>query len=126
MSHKRNNNNLVIIAFILTFSFTSIYAEPAVSELNAKIEGIGGVIDGDGTGAIAGSVALPLFESFGLQLDALGGTTDSNGLVGYGGHLFWRDPAQGLIGATLSRSGRGGESRPPACRQSCARRQSRG
>ncbi|MBL1142738.1 MAG: hypothetical protein HND53_11975 [Proteobacteria bacterium] len=108
MSIKRNNKNIALILFVLTFSLTHVHAEPAVSELNAKVEGLGGVIDGDGTGAVAGSLAIPLTKSFGLQLDALGGTTDGNGLVGYGGHLFWRHPEQGLIGGTIARSGRGG------------------
>lgn len=108
MSFKWNNKNITLILFVLTFSLTQVQAEPAVSQLNAKVEGIGGVIDDDATGAVAGSIAIPLDESFGLQLDALGGTTDGNGLVGYGGHLFWRHPEQGLIGATMARGGRGG------------------
>ncbi len=108
MPGNNKNKYAVIIALVLSFNFINAQAEPAVSELNAKVEGMGGIIDGDATGAIAGSVALPLGQSFGAQLDALGGTTDGNGLVGYSGHLFWRNPEQGLIGGTMARSGRGG------------------
>ncbi len=43
--------------------------------------------------------AVPLGEHFGAQGDAALGT---NGYYGVGGHLFWRDPSYGLLGAFAS------------------------
>ncbi len=71
---------------------------PAVSAPNVKISGSGGVADGDGAGIVAGSLTLPVGEQFGAQIDAAGGVADGDGLYGVGGHLFWRDPDQGLAG----------------------------
>lgn len=71
---------------------------PAVSAPNAKISGSGGSFDGDGGGIVAGSLTLPVGEQFGFQFDAAGGVVDGDGLYGVGGHLFWRDPDQGLAG----------------------------
>lgn len=75
----------------------------AVSAPNFRMEAAagGGKNGGQGTGwGQAGlSLATPLSESTGFQVDVLaGGTNKGNGLVGVGGHLFWRDPKQGAIG----------------------------
>ena len=45
-------------------------------------------------------LAAPLGHSMGVQLDAGGGSRDYYGL---GGHLFWRDPDWGMIGAVFSK-----------------------
>lgn len=74
----------------------------AVSGLNGKLEGIGGVVDSEGTGAAAGSLAFPLGDNFGGQIDAAAGTIGANSLVGGGAHLFWRDPSIALAGLTAS------------------------
>ncbi|MBV9330629.1 MAG: hypothetical protein JOZ55_03650, partial [Alphaproteobacteria bacterium] len=46
-----------------------------------------------------GDVTLPLGHDFGIQADAGGGT---HSYWGFGGHLFWRDPSWGLLGAVVS------------------------
>lgn len=104
------NKSAALVAAVSTLGLVNVQAEePAVSELNAKVEGVGGFLDGDATGLGAVSVAMPITHSFGAQIDGMGGTTDGNGLVGYGAHFFWRNPEQGLLGATAARSGRGGK-----------------
>jgi hypothetical protein len=80
---------------------------PAVSGLNAKIEAFGfafhgdegdGAIGSDAGGGVAASVAFPLAERWGGQIDGIYGATDSTSVYGAGGHLFWRDPSTGLLG----------------------------
>jgi hypothetical protein len=77
---------------------------PAVDGFNAKISGFGGAAEEQALYGGAGSVALPLGQWFGLQLDGLVAGFDSEDqgnvtLAGTAAHLFWRDPAQGLLGA---------------------------
>jgi hypothetical protein len=79
-------------------------ALPAVDGLNAKIAGFGGAVEEQALYGGAGSVTLPLGQRFGLQLDGLVTGFDSEGqgdvtIAGTAAHLFWRDPAQGLLGA---------------------------
>ena len=76
----------------------------AVSGLNGKIEGAGGYEWGDKTfrdhafGRLAGSVAMPLGHSFGVQLDVAGETARGEFGGAVGGHLFWRNPSFALLG----------------------------
>lgn len=74
---------------------------PAVSGVNAKLEALGGVIDGEGLAAIGGSLAVPVpyVPLLGVQIDGLAGTWESDSLAGGALHIFLRDPAIGLIGA---------------------------
>jgi hypothetical protein len=77
---------------------------PAVDGVNAKVAGFGGVAEGRALYGGEGVVTLPLGQSFGLQIDGFVGGFDSRfqGNVTFAGtaaHLFWRDPARGLIGA---------------------------
>ena len=76
--------------------------KPAVSGLNAKVEGAFGDIDGEGFGYGGGSVAAPLGHQFGVQLDLLGGSYDGEFIGSAGGHAFWRDPDVGLLGLYAS------------------------
>lgn len=76
---------------------------PAVDGLNAKVSGFGGAADGRALYGGAGSVAVPLGFQYGLQIDALVSGLDSRILgdmtvSGAAAHLFWRDPARGLLG----------------------------
>ncbi len=75
---------------------------PAVSGLNGKIEALRGDLDGDMLSAAAGSLSFPLTRSFGVQIDGLLADYSATPTKGAGGHLFWRDPNQGLIGAVAS------------------------
>ena len=85
---------------------------PAVSGLNGKASVEGGTV---GTSvrqsAIAitqGSITAPLGHSFGLQLDGAASTA-FNSVFGSGGaHLFWRDPAIGLVGPVAAFGGGAG------------------
>jgi hypothetical protein len=83
---------------------------PAVDGINAKIEGYGGGANhSNGFYGTTGSLSVPLAQQWGLQLD--GGVAGSeNGIRTYGGagHLFWRDPSIGLLGAYGSYSRRNG------------------
>ncbi len=75
---------------------------PAVSGINGKIEGAGGLYEDEvGDGARfqgVGSLSLPLGCLFGLQVDVGGGDLDGDGFFGAGGHLFMRDPESYLLG----------------------------
>jgi Chaperone of endosialidase len=100
---------LIVIASLFVLISVAQAEGPAVSNINGKLEIIGGFLDGDGTGIAGASMALPLGHYLGLQLDVAGGNTDSDDVVGYGSHLFLRDPDVGLLGALLTRTGRSGD-----------------
>jgi hypothetical protein len=73
---------------------------PAVDGLNAKIDGYGG-----GANHISslygadGSLSIPLAQQWGAQIDGGVGSFNSSGTARGAGHVFWRDPAIGLLGA---------------------------
>jgi hypothetical protein len=75
---------------------------PAVSAINGKIEGAGGIYeDEEGNGARfqgVASLSLPLGCLFGAQVDVGAGDLDGDGFFGVGGHLFMRDPSSYLLG----------------------------
>lgn len=71
---------------------------PAVSGINGKVAFEGGSFDEEGFGLITGSLSLPLGNPFGVQIDAMAGARDGKFVGGGGGHLFWRNPAHGLLG----------------------------
>ena len=75
---------------------------PAVSAINGKIEGAGGLYeDEQGNGARfqgVASLSLPLGCLLGAQIDVGAGDLDGDGYVGVGGHLFMRDPSSYLLG----------------------------
>ena len=70
---------------------------PAVSAPNGKLSAFGGSQDG-GIYGVSGSFSVPLGFAYGLQVDGLVGSGKSAAFYGIGGHLFWRDPAKGLLG----------------------------
>lgn len=85
--------------------FLAPASEPAVFAPNAKVNLFGGVIDNNITGSdeaagIAGSITVPLSYSFGAQIDGVGIIEGGESIIGVGGHVFWRDPSQGLLGVT--------------------------
>jgi hypothetical protein len=71
---------------------------PAVSSVNGKLEAFGGEFADESLGAVAGSISFPLDRRYGLQIDTMAGSSGGDGIWGVGGHLFWRDPARGLLG----------------------------
>ena len=77
---------------------------PAVDGLNAKAAGFGGGADGRSLYGGEGSITVPLGFRYGFQLDGLVAGHDSRfqgnvTTAATAGHVFWRDPAVGLIGA---------------------------
>ncbi len=70
---------------------------PAVSAPNGKIAVFGGSQDG-GLYGVTGSISVPLGFPYGFQIDGLVGSGEDAAFYGVGGHLFWRDPAKGLLG----------------------------
>jgi hypothetical protein len=74
---------------------------PAVDGINAKIDGYGGGANGsNGFYGTSGSLSVPLGQQWGLQLDGDVGSDRGIGYYSGAGHLFWRDPSIGLLGAT--------------------------
>jgi hypothetical protein len=82
-------------------------AKPAVSGINGKLEigysniDISGSSDNLNGIYGVGSIALPVTEQFGVQIDAGVGSFDTSPdttAAGIGAHGFWRDPSQGLLG----------------------------
>lgn len=86
---------------VLTLCVASLAGE-AVSKPNGKVDLFGGRVDGNKSGNISGSYALPLSSYFGAQLDGLYGKLDGEHLYGGGGHLFWRNSNYALLGLTAS------------------------
>ena len=72
---------------------------PAIDGINAKIDGYGGGANhSNGFYGTTGSISVPLAQQWGAQVDARVQDTDGIGAYGTAGHLFWRDPAIGLVG----------------------------
>jgi hypothetical protein len=73
---------------------------PAVDGINGKIAGFGGGADHtNGFYGTTGSLTVPLAQQWGAQIDGGVGSLDGSGWSRGAGHLFWRDPSIGLVGA---------------------------
>jgi hypothetical protein len=70
----------------------------AVDGINGKVAGLGGSFADKGIYGGLGSFSMPLGCEFGVQIDGSAGSFDSRFLGSAAGHLFWRDPAKGLLG----------------------------
>jgi hypothetical protein len=84
--------------------------QPAVARPNFDLLFAGVFLNGDGydnfrLGAVGLKGAVPLGQSFGLQVDAAVGTDN---YWGVGGHLFWRDPSHAMLGVIGSHESLGG------------------
>ena len=108
-AYVRKNFLLIVCVLAIAASITFIGrlwadssessgSKPAVSKLNAKVGGAYADFDSASTGYGTASVTLPLGHRFGLSVDGLGGSYDSDSLWGAGGSLFWRNPDKGLLG----------------------------
>ncbi|MEX0589904.1 MAG: hypothetical protein WD207_02335, partial [Xanthobacteraceae bacterium] len=75
---------------------------PAVDGINYKADAFAGALDKDGHFGVAGSVSVPLAHRYGLQLDGTLSGADGKFLGDIAAHLFWRDPAVGLLGLYAS------------------------
>lgn len=70
----------------------------AVAAPNVSL-GIGLGSNGDERfGFTESSVAIPLGDKYGFQLDGIGGVTSESGFAGAAAHLFMRDPQKGALG----------------------------
>lgn len=101
-----------ISAPVLSADMTAVYkpytvpAKAAVSAPNYKFDVLGGWADGktpindygSGIFGVAGSFTVPINTNYGFQADALAGSWGGDGFYGGAAHLFWRDPARGLLG----------------------------
>jgi hypothetical protein len=68
--------------------------------INGKIAGFGGGADHtSGFYGGTGSLSVPLAQQWGAQIDGGVGSFDGSGWSRGAGHLFWRDPSIGLLGA---------------------------
>ena len=93
--------------------------KPAVDGVNGKLTVYGGAGQGNsiniagiprlspaqsstvqkGPGGAIGTITVPLGHTFGAQVDLGSGAFGNRPLGNAAGHLFWRDPDKGLIGA---------------------------
>jgi hypothetical protein len=70
----------------------------AVDGINGKVTAFGGSFAHDGLFGGAGSLSAPLGCEFGAQIDGSAASFDGRFLGTVAGHLFWRNPAKGLLG----------------------------
>jgi len=70
----------------------------AVDGLNGKLGGFGGSFDNKTYYEGEGVLAVPLGCEFGAEVDLNGGSFDGRFIGTVAGHMFWRNPAQGLLG----------------------------
>ncbi len=70
----------------------------AVDGVNGKLSAYGGSFAKDALYAGTGSLAVPLGCEFGAQIDATAASFDSRTLGAVEGHMFWRNPSEGLLG----------------------------
>jgi hypothetical protein len=73
-------------------------ALPAVSAVNGKIDVLGGGYSDGGIAGVGASVSIPLGFRYGTQIDGLVASLDEEAFLSISNHLFWRDPAMGLLG----------------------------
>lgn len=80
---------------------------PAVDGVNYKVEAFGGSsahrilgprFDSAWSAGLAGAVAIPVGQSFGLQVDAALASVEGDVTGAGAAHVFWRNPASALIG----------------------------
>jgi hypothetical protein len=71
---------------------------PAVDGPNWTGDLFGGSISNENVYGFEGALSVPLQGQFGAQLDGRVGNLGGDAFGSAGGHLFWRNPTQGLIG----------------------------
>src|SRR5262249_53893550 len=76
--------------------------EPAVDGLNAKWDVLGGSLSHRSLYGTRGAFSVPLASQWGLQIDAQVGSLQQRAYGSIAGHLFSRNPSQGLLGLYVS------------------------
>ncbi|MEN8721821.1 MAG: hypothetical protein ABF335_02930 [Alphaproteobacteria bacterium] len=98
--------SLLIGAAALSMAYTAqaVAEMPAVTGFNGKVEGGYGQLDGEDNFAVGGSVAIPLIEQLGIQIDANAGMLGENEDFTYGAGLstFWRSSSIGSFGVSVA------------------------
>ncbi|MGB0922408.1 MAG: hypothetical protein ACPG1C_13940 [Alphaproteobacteria bacterium] len=95
---------------VIMWGHVSATAGPAVSEPNAKVEVVGAEVNDDSAKALMGSITVPLGHAYGAQIDGMAGEIDDATATGIGGHLFWRDPDNAMLGITAAKARAFGQS----------------
>ena len=73
-------------------------ALPAVDGVNGKVDAFGGSMANRALFGSKGALSVPLSGQFGAQFDGAVGGLDGRAFGSVGGHFFWRDPKQALLG----------------------------
>lgn len=96
--------NRTIFALILATFFTASGASAgdAVSSVTGKAELLSGNVNGAAIGTSALSVAFPLWNNLGMQVNAMAGGLDHDQIHGAGANLFFRKPETGMLGISSS------------------------
>ena len=74
--------------------------QPAVSEINGKVDYAGGDMNSSEGHNFSGSISLPILHQFGIQGDAFYSRISDLNFYGGAGHFFCRQPDMGLLGLT--------------------------
>ncbi len=70
----------------------------AVDGVNTEFAGLGGSLNNKSLYGATGTAAFPIACGIGAQIDADATSFDGRFLGSVAGHVFWRDPAKGLLG----------------------------
>lgn len=100
----------MLVAALLLQSMNAIAGietgQPAVRGLEVNFQPQSGEIDGAAWQAVEGAVIFPLSHRWGGQLDYISGDADDPDrdfdVVGFTGHIFWRDPKVGTLDFSVS------------------------
>ena len=103
--HKHCWGGVAVGALLASPAFAG---DRAVSAPVLTVDGSGGSVGGSPTGLFSASGTAPVGDRFGIQLDGELGQSGDRGQGGTGAHVFWRDPAVALVGATAMWSRIGG------------------
>lgn len=101
---KRKYRNLVLPSvFVLSSLAVPAQAfaqetKPAVADVNGKMDIQGGSVRREGSGAVGGTVSIPVTHSFGVQIDTALSHSPSTNSGGVAGHVFTRDPDAYMAG----------------------------
>ena len=95
---------IIIYVLLLSVFIPTLFANQAVSTINAQIGGIYGRIDGITSKTVIGNIAIPVGPVCGIQFDGLKGKIHTGNAQGMGLHAFWRDYQTGLMGLAISKA----------------------
>ena len=99
-------NMIIRVAALCAFTGGGIAQD--MSSLAGKLDLSGGRFDSTSGERVSGSLAGAFSAGFGWQADGMWSEIGSRDFRGIGGHVFWRDPQQALIGFTAAAIDRDG------------------